>query len=135
MGVETKAKEHPMKYAYLKRTAIAAAALGAGCVLAQTNAPVVTDFARTSAPVVSDVAPLPAEERSSTGAIVLENSMVRAQKNNAFQRAAARNGVASVGRRVLRATMDAQPQGELAQAREPQPIDLFQPGPERQIPN
>src|SRR4051794_11396323 len=65
-------KEHPMKYAYLMRTAIVAATLGAGCVLAQTDAPVVTDFARTAAPVVSDAAPDPAEERSSTGAIVLQ---------------------------------------------------------------
>jgi hypothetical protein len=125
-----------MKYAYLTRAAIAAATLGAGCVLAQTSAPVVNDSVRTSAPVVSDIAPLPAEERGSTGAIVLENSMVRAQRDNAFQRAAARTGVASVGRRVLRATMEAQPQGELAQAREqPRPIELFQPGFERQIPN
>lgn len=114
-----------MKYACLMRTAIAAAALGVGCVLAQTTAPVVTD-----------VAPLPAEERSSTGAIVLENSMVRAQRDNAFHRAASRNGVASVGRRVLRATMEAaQPQGELAQAHEPRPIELYKPGAGRQVPN
>src|SRR3954469_11107461 len=106
-----------MKYAYLMRTAVVAATLGAGCVLAQSNAPVINDSVRTAAPVVSDAAPLPAEERSSTGAVVLENSMVRAQRAQAFQRASSRNGVASVGRRVLRATMEAQPQGEMAQAR------------------
>ena len=124
-----------MKYAYLKRCAIAAAALGAGCVFAQTSAPVITDYARTAAPVVSDAAPLPAEDRESTGAIVLHNSMVRAQRDNAFHRAAARNGVASVGQRVLRATMEAQPQGELAQVGEPQPIELYRPAPARQVPN
>jgi hypothetical protein len=91
------AKEHTMKYAYLMRTAVCAATLGAGCVLAQTAAPVVTD-----------TAPPPAEDRDSTGAIVLQNSMVRAQRGSAFERAAARDGVASVGRRVLRATMQAQ---------------------------
>lgn len=114
-----------MKYAYLMRAAIGAATLGAGCVLAQTTAPVVTD-----------VAPPPAEERGSTGAIVLENSLVRAQRDNAFQRSASRNGVASVGRRVLRATMEAQAQGELAQSGEPpRPIELYKPGAGRQVPN
>jgi hypothetical protein len=113
-----------MKYAHLMRTAIGAATLGAGCVLAQTAAPVVTD-----------AAPAPAEDRDSTGAIVLQNSLVRAQRDNAFQRAASRDGVASVGRRVLRATMQAQPQGELAQSGEPRPIDLYQPGPSRQLQN
>jgi hypothetical protein len=105
-----------MKYACLMRTAICAATLGAGCVLAQTSASVVTD-----------VAPAPAEDRDSTGAIVLQNSLVRAQRNNAFQRASSRDGVASVGQRVLRPTMEAQPQGELAQSREPRPIELYQP--------
>ena len=124
-----------MKYAYLKRSAVAAAALGAACVLAQTNAPVITDYARTAAPIVSDAAPLPAEDRESTGAIVLQNSMVRAQRDSAFRRAAANNGVASVGQRGLRTTMGAQPQGELAQAREPQPIELYQPAPARQLSN
>ena len=126
-----------MKHAYLMRVAVCAATLGAGCVLAQTSAPVVTDFARTAPPVVSDVAPLPAEDRDSTGAIVLQNSMVRAQRDRAFERASSRNGVASVGRRVLRATMNAQPQGELAQSQapEPRPIDLYRPGADRQIQN
>jgi hypothetical protein len=135
MKAENFAKEHPMKYAFLMRTAIAAATLGAGCVLAQTDAPVVNDFARTAPAVVSDVAPLPAEERDSTGAIVLQDSMVRAQRDQAFHRAASRNGVASVGQRVMRARMDVQPQGELAQARAPQPIELYQPDAARQIPN
>lgn len=96
-----------MQYPYLMRTAVLAATLGAGCALAQVGPPVVTD-----------VAPLPAEERSSTGAIVLENSLVRAQRENAFQRSASRNGVATIGRGVLRATRQAQKEAELAQARE-----------------
>jgi hypothetical protein len=121
-----------MKYAFLMRTAMVAATLGAGCVLAQTDAPVVNDFARTAPAVLSDVGPPPAEERDSAGAIVLQDSMVRAQRNQAFHRAASRNGVASVGRHVMRARMDVQPQGELAQA---QPIELYQPDTGRQIPN
>ncbi|MDB5883801.1 MAG: hypothetical protein JWP43_3679 [Ramlibacter sp.] len=114
-----------MNYVHLMRAAICAATLGAGCVLAQTIA----------APVVTDVAPAPAEDRDSTGAIVLQNSLVRAQRDNAFQRASSRNGLASVGQRAVRAAMDVQPQGELAQVREPRPIDLYQPGADRQIQN
>ena len=48
-----------MTYPYLMRTALIAATLGAGGVLAQTS------------PVRSDVGPPPAEDRSSVGAIVL----------------------------------------------------------------
>src|SRR3954447_12720727 len=116
-----------MKYAYLMRTAVCAATLGAGCVLAQTSPPAATDFVPASPPVASDAAPLPAEDRDSTGAIVLQDSMVRAQ------RAGSGNGLASVGRRAVRAAMDMQPQGELAQSREPRPIDLYRPGPSRQL--
>lgn len=124
-----------MKYAYLTRTAICAATLGVGCVLAQTSAPPVTDFVPAPPPVVSDAAPLPAEDRDSTGAIVLRNSMVRAQRDSAAQRAGSPNGLASVGRRAVRAAMDVQPQGELAQSREPRPVDLYRPGPGRPVQN
>lgn len=113
-----------MKYVYLMRTAICAATLGAGCVLAQTAAPAVTD-----------TAPSPAEDRDSTGAVLLQNSPVRAQRESLFQRAKSRDGVASVGRRVLRATMLAQPEGELAQSREPRPIDLYHPDSARPLEN
>ena len=58
---------------------------------------------------MTDVGPAPAEERASPGAIVLENSLVRAQRESAFERLASRTGVASVGRGVLRATARAQP--------------------------
>jgi hypothetical protein len=94
------------------RIAACAAALGAGSVLAQTT------------PVMTDVGPPPAEDRSSTGAIVLENSLVRAQRDNAFQKSSAQTGVASVGRGVLRATMNAKAQADLAQAREDEAVRL-----------
>jgi hypothetical protein len=106
------AKEQPMKYPNLMRTAALVAAVGTGTVFAQT------------APVVTDVGPLPAEERSSTGAIVLENSLVRAQRENAFQRSGSQTGVTSVGRGVLRATMKAQAQADLARAREAEAAKL-----------
>lgn len=105
-----------MKYPYLMQGAALAAVLGAGGVLAQT------------APTMTDVAPPPAEDRSSTGAIILENSLVRAQRENAFQRSAAQTGVTSVGRGVLRATMKAQAQAELAQAREAEAARLHDRG-------
>lgn len=103
-----------MKYPHITRIAALAAVLGTGGVLAQTQSP----------PVMTDVAPLPAEERSSTGAIVLENSLVRAQRDNAFQRSASQTGVATVGRGVLRATLKAQAEADLAQARTG---DMFYP--------
>lgn len=107
-----------MKYPVLLRAAAVAATLGAGCVLAQTAAPA------GAAPVLSDAAPPPAEERASTGAVVLQNSLVRAQREHAFERAGARNGVASIGRGVLRATMRAQTEADLAQAKLGEVIDL-----------
>lgn len=106
-----------MKYPVLLCAAVAAA-LGAGSVLAQTTTPV------TAPAVMSDVALPPAEERASTGAVVLENSLVRAQRENAFERSAARNGVASVGRGVIRATLRAQTQADLAQAKLSESINL-----------
>ena len=102
-----------MKYPNLMRmAALAAAIMGMGTVLAQT------------ATVLTDVGPAPAEDRSSTGAIVLENSLVRAQRENAFQRSASQTGVTSVGRGVLRATMKAQAQADLARAREAEAVNL-----------
>jgi hypothetical protein len=104
-----------MKYPFLMRVATVVATLGIGCALAQTN------------PVVTDVGPPPAEDRSSTGAIVLENSLVKAQRDNAFQRSASQNGV-GVGREVLRATLRAKAQADLAQAREAQALELKRMG-------
>ena len=105
-----------MKYPTLMHVAALAAALGAGGVLAQTR-PAASDGGAVAAPVVTDAGPAPAQERSSMGAIVLENSLVRAQKQNAFERSSARTGVASVGRGVVGLTMKAQRQADLADAR------------------
>ncbi|NPC55219.1 hypothetical protein [Caenimonas soli] len=105
-----------MKYPNLMRTAALAAAVGTGSVFAQT------------APVITDVGPPPAEDRSSTGAIVLENSLVRAQRDNAFQRSGSQTGVTSVGRGVLRATMKAQREADLAKAREAEAVNLHDRG-------
>lgn len=104
-----------MNHPNLMRTAALSLVLGAGSVLAQTTPPVRT---APVAPVVSDVGPPPAEDRSSAGAIVLEDSLVKAQRERDFQRSSARTGVASVGRGAVRATRKWQVEAELAQARE-----------------
>lgn len=107
-----------MKYPVLLRAAAVAATLVAGGVLAQTSMPV------SPAPVMSDAAPPPAEDRASNGAVVLEHSLVRAQRENAFERSAARNGVASVGRGVIRSTLRAQTEADLAQAKLSESLEL-----------
>jgi hypothetical protein len=67
-----------MKYPDLLRAAVlAAATLGVGSVLAQTTAPSQTTPALNTQ-IVSDVAPPPAEDRASTGALVV--APVRAQR-------------------------------------------------------
>jgi hypothetical protein len=96
--------------------ALAVALLGAAAAHAQTP------------PRVTDVGPPPAEERDSTGAVVLEQSLVRAQRSNAFARSASRTGVTSVGRGVVRATMRARTQSELASARSAESAALRQRG-------
>lgn len=112
-----------MRYPDSMRIAALAAALGAGGVLAQT-APAPAD----PAPVVSDVGPAPAHERSSMGAIVLDDSLVRAQRDRDFERTSARTGVASVGRGVMRETLKARTREELAQAREAEAAELYRRG-------
>ena len=99
-----------MKYPNLMWTPALAAVVGTGAVLAQTT--------------TTDIGPPPAEERSSTGAIVLENSLVRAQRDNAFERSASQTGVTSVGRGVLRAISKAQAEADLAKMREAEAVDL-----------
>lgn len=102
----------------LLRAALVAATLGAGSVLAQTVPSPSPSPAPTSvSPVVSDVGPRPAEDRSSVGAVVLENSMVRAQREHAFEHSARRTGVATIGRGVLRATRQQQTEADLAALR------------------
>jgi hypothetical protein len=120
-----------MKYPIAMQAAVLAAVLGAGSAHAQTTP---TDTApalphvQNPAAVVTDAGPAPAEERNSTGAIVLENSLVRAQRENGFARASAHTGVASIGRGVLRATMKAQQQAETAQARQDDAADFYRHG-------
>jgi len=100
----------------LARPALAAALMAAAAAGAQTSAPRLTD-----------VGPPPAEERASTGAVVLEKSPVPAQRK-AFAESAARTGVASVGRGVIRATTRAQTQAELASAREAEAAEFYRRG-------
>ena len=92
--------------------ALAAALLGAAVASAQTTASPATD-----------VGPAPAEERASTGAVVLEKSLVPAQKK-IFTESAAQSGAGSVGRGVMRATTRAQKRAELASARAAEAADL-----------
>ncbi|WP_298933401.1 hypothetical protein [uncultured Ramlibacter sp.] len=63
----------------VRPTAAVLGTLLAAAALAQTVPSRTTT--EVAAPVVSDAAPLPAEDRSSTGAILLENAPVRAQRN------------------------------------------------------
>lgn len=100
----------------LLRAALVAATLGAGSVLAQA-VPSPSPVPTSASPVVSDVDPRPAEDRSSVGAVVLEHSMVRAQREHAFEQSARRTGVASIGSGVLRATMQKQTEADLAALR------------------
>lgn len=100
----------------LLRATLVVAALGAGSVLAQT-VPSPSPAPTSVSPVVSDVGPRPAEDRSSVGAVVLENSMVRAQREHAFERSAKRTGVATIGSGVLRATRQKQTEADLAALR------------------
>jgi hypothetical protein len=93
-----------MKCPDLMRAAVvAAAALGAGGVLAQTTAPSQTTPA-INPQVVSDVAPAPAEDRASSGALVV--APVRAQREH---RTAMGAGPAlhSISRRVTRSDVKA----------------------------
>jgi len=113
-----------MEYPNLMRCAAIAAALVAGGVLAQTPPPSATD----AAPVVTDVGPAPAQERNSIGAIVLENSPVRAQRDRDFERTSSRPGVKAPGRGVLRATTKAKVRSELEQAREDEAAELYRQG-------
>ena len=105
-----------MKYPYTMRSALVAAALGAGVVFAQTAA---------APAVVTDTAPPPAEDRSSVGAVVLERSPVPAQRAVMTQRAASQ---ADMGRGILRATVRAQAEADLAKAREDENADTRRMG-------
>ena len=114
-----------MKYRQPICAGVLAALLGAGGAVAQTATSPGTPPA---AGVATDAGPPPAEERTSTGAIVLQNSMVRAQRENAFGQDAARTGVATIGRGTTRLMKNAQLPSELARAREAEAQELQQRG-------
>ena len=84
--------------------------------------------AQAPAAPVTDVGPIAAEERDSNGAVVLENSLVRAQRNKAFAESSSRTGVGTVGRGVVRAKSRAEVQGELASARKLEAEELYRRG-------
>lgn len=66
--------------------------------------------------VLSDIEPLPAEDRESTGAVVLHDSRVRAQRD-AFEAAERRTGVTSAIRHnVARVLEEARSWGDLREA-------------------
>lgn len=111
-----------MKYPVLMRTAVFAAVLVAGGVSAQT-APAAPDAAIGS-PVISDVGPPPAHERSSLGAIVLEDSPVRAQRDRDFERTPPK----AVSGKTKHATTKARTAAQLEKAREAEAVELYQRG-------
>lgn len=98
------------------RSGVAAAVLAAGGALAQSLTPVQTD-----------VGPPPAEERDSVGAVVLENSMVRAQRQ-AVTGHFTQTRVSSIGRDVSRKQRAARTKEELQQQREDDAIRLHEMG-------
>lgn len=98
----------------LTAPALLATLIGAGPAFAQNPAR------------VTDVGPPPAEERDSAGAIVLEDSMVRAQREKAFAEASGRTGVVSVGQRLVRTRSQAR--SEAASARADDTAELVRRG-------
>lgn len=98
--------------------------LFAGPVFAAVLMGAVAVQAQTTAPRATDVGPPPAEERASVGAVVLEGSLVQAQRRQALNESSARTGVNSVGRGVLRSPSRAQVQAELAGTRAAEATEL-----------
>jgi hypothetical protein len=105
------------------RTGALAVALAGGSALAQTQS---DTPAQPEPAVLTDVAPLPAEDRESVGAVVLGNSMVRAQRDVAGRYTA--TSVSSVGRSAERAARTARTKEELKQQREEDAIRLHEMG-------
>ena len=86
-------------------------------------------LAQQSTPqVMTDTAPLPAEDRNSTGAIVLENSPVRAQRDRDFDPSEPRASNKSVGKGILRKTIREESKAERAKAREAEAIEFYRRG-------
>lgn len=84
--------------------------------------------AQTTPPRLTDVGPPPAEERDSTGAVVLENSLVRAQRNKAVAESSTPTGMGTVGRGASGATSRARTRAELASAREAEAAEFYRRG-------
>ena len=70
-----------------------------------------------TAPPTTDVGPPPAEERASTGAVVLENSPVRAQRDKALADTSVSGGPSMAAGSVVRAPTRAQARAARASAR------------------
>ena len=71
--------------------------------------------------VLSDANPLPAEERDSTGAVVLDQSRVRAQQRAGFKASADRTGIPSaIGHNVARVMERARSWNDVREAEAPQ---------------
>ncbi len=100
-----------MKY----RTGASSAAAWLAAALFSLSA---TAQTRTAPATMTDVAPLPAEDRGSAGAVVLDRSLQRARQDNAFSAAARRTGVDGVGRSDVRARMGAAADSGVADARD-----------------
>jgi hypothetical protein len=66
--------------------------------------------------VMVDTAPPPASERNSIGAVIMEDSMVIAQREH-YQRVAVARDYRSIGRDATRITLDEQRKADLAAAR------------------
>ena len=111
-----------MKYRTLIQTATIAVAVSIAAPVAFAS-----DEGKPTPAVMTDTAPLPAQDRGSQGAIILQDSMVLAQRE-AFQKANERTGLGTVGRNALRATLRAQTQAELAQARQQEALRFYERG-------
>jgi hypothetical protein len=113
-----------MKYS-LFLSAVSAATLTCGAAIAQTTP---SNIQGGPTQVMTDVGPAPAQERNSVGAVVLEDSMVLAQRRAAFENASLNTGVASVGRGVIRKSIKEHTRSELAQARQDAAVEFYQRG-------
>jgi hypothetical protein len=117
-----------MNHSPAMRTAVLLAAFASAGAFAQpapTPAPGIPEVGATRA--VTDVGPAPAEERDSIGAIVLDTSPVRAQRE-AFGSRQASLRPDSIGRGVMRTSTRARVKEDVAQAREDEAIGLYQRG-------
>ena len=110
------------------RPVLAMALAAAGSAFAQSSSPAATTPSVITSPaVMNDTMPLPAEDRESLGAVVLENSMVRAQREAFAARRTSLN-VANIGRGVARAQRKAQTAQELQQQRDDDSLRLREMG-------